>query len=703
MLVEGLLAQRGMLLCWVPVCLGLGIGIYFGLPVEPVTWVWWALAGFIALLLLLSRYVPTALAPVLIALALVGSGAGVAKFRTDAVAAPVLGFRYYGPIAGRVVHIDRSASDAVRLTLDQVRMDLSPERMPKKIRISVHGNQPLTIFHPGDRLVMTGHLSPPSGPAEPGGFDFQRHAWFAELGAVGYTRTPILRSGPPDDAWDLWIFQQRVALSQAVRSALPGETGAFAAAIMTGDRAAMSQDTLQDLRDSNLAHLLAISGLHMGLLTGFVFALVRSVLALIPTVALIWPTKKIAAVIAIAVGAGYLALSGGNVATERAFIMVTTMFVAVLLDRRALTLRAVAIAATIVLLMHPEALGGPGFQMSFAATTALVVVFRAIRGMDRSLPKWARGPTSVVISSAVAGFATAPFAAAHFNQISHFGLIANLLSVPLMGAVVMPAAVLAICLAPFGQWQIGLWIMDMGLRWILYVARTVSSWDGAVGHVVAPDQAMLPVLTLGLLFAILWQGRARYAGSLGVVAALVIWTQTDRPLVLIADNGHLIGVMGEEGRALSRDKGSSFVAGIWLENDGAPVAQEIAAQRRGLVQNGRTWRADLRGVSLLQVSGKTALGDLEGCAGADILVTNQTDQTERPCLVFDVAHLRAVGAVALYEEDGRIAVVTARDIGGVRPWNAQSANAAFGTVHSVAPKENGPQQQPVTLVSQRDQ
>lgn len=168
---------------------------------------------------------------------------------------------------------------------------------------------------------------------------------------------------------------------------IPGETGGFAAAITAGDRSGVGEQTLTALRQSNLAHLLAISGLHMGLLTGFVFAAVRVLFCLVPPVALRWPVKKLAALAALAAGAGYLMLSGGNVATERAFVMVAVMLGAVLLNRRAITLRAVAVAALIVLLRRPESLLSPGFQMSFAATAALVAVLpRCAMGRFR----WAR-------------------------------------------------------------------------------------------------------------------------------------------------------------------------------------------------------------------------------------------------------------------------------------------------------------------------
>jgi len=469
------------------------------------------------------------------------------------------------------------------------------------------------------------------------------------------------------------VFSLRMTISQAVQAAMPGETGAFAAAIMTGDRSGMGQGTLTDLRASNLAHLLAISGLHMGLLTGFVFAVIRYGLALFPSIALRWPTKKVAAACAMFVGAFYLLLSGGNVATERAFIMVAVMLVAVLLDRRALTLRAVAIAAVIVLVWQPEAITGPGFQMSFAATTALVAAFAGLRRFDLSrLPKWTRPILSVVVSSFIAGLATAPFAAAHFNQIAHYGLIANLLSVPLMGILVMPAAVLAVCLAPLGLWGIGLWAMELALRWILFVAGFVAAQDGALSHVWAPSPWVLPLMTLGLLWVLLIKGAARFAGLGMVACAAVLWFQTVRPALLVADDGGLLGLQTDAGRALSKPRGSGFVAGIWLENDGAPVTQEQAADRVGLATDCRRLTVDLRGWQILHVTGKTALADLDGCAGADILISNQTDAVDRPCSVFDIRRLRETGSLALnVAQNGDLHIETAHHIAGARPWNIQ--------------------------------
>lgn len=673
--VNVLEAQRGHLFLWVPVCLGIGVGGYFSLRFEPDVSFWWALAAGIVFLGVLARWVSPVIAPLFVALALVGIGAGLAKWRVERVAGPVLEYRYYGPVEGRVIRIDRSASDAVRLLLDRVVLqDHFRSETPRRVRVSLHGEQPISNFQPGDVVILTGHLSPPSGPAEPGGFDFQRHAWFIKLGGVGYTRNPVLRAAYPIEQ-ELVIARLRHRLSQSVQAAMPGETGAFAAAIMTGDRAAISPETLDNLRASNLAHLLAISGLHMGLLTGFVFALVRYGLALIPRIALYHPIKKWAAVIALAVGAFYLALSGGNVATVRAYIMVSVMLCAVLLDRRALSLRSVAIAATLVLILTPEALVGPGFQMSFAATTALVATYRAVKRLDLyRWPNWVQAVLNVILTSFVAGLATAPIAAAHFNQIAHYGLFANVLSVPLMGILVMPAAVLAVCLAPFGLWGVGLWIMDKGLRWILFVSDTAANQPGALSHVKAPDPHVLVILTLGLLFTLLWRGRLRFVGTPIAAAAFLIWGQADRADVLIADNGGLVGIMTDEGRALSKPRGSGFVAGIWLENDGAPVDQAKAAEREGFDLGERRMRTTLNGYDILQVSGKTALAALQGCDGADVLVSNQDDAGDRPCFVLDLKMLAASGAVALDRDGNGLRVTTARDLTGLRPWNQYGWN-----------------------------
>ncbi|PSL20659.1 ComEC/Rec2 family competence protein [Shimia abyssi] len=484
-----LLGQRGYLFPWVPVWLAIGIGVFFSQPREPDVLVLLAAGGVGAFVFVGAAFLGAIGRIVAFALAMSAFGFCLAGARSHMVDAPVLGFRYYGPVEGRVVGLDRSASDAMRVTLADVRLfDVASDQTPARVRISLHGAETLAEPAPGMWVGMTAHLSPPSGPVEPGGFDFQRHAWFQRLGAVGYSRVPVVELGPRHRG--AHVFALRMRLSKAVQNRLPGAVGGFAAAVTTGDRSGMPVGTIEDLRISNLAHLLAISGLHMGLLAGFVFAAVRVGLAMIPAVALRVNSKKVAAVVALVASAGYLMLSGGSVSTQRAFLMTSVMLTAVLMDRRALSLRAVAVAAVLVLVLRPEALLGPGFQMSFAATTALIVVFGWLREREVSFgPKWLQPVIAVVISSFVAGMATAPFAAVHFNQIAHFGLPANLLSVPIMGTVVVPAAVLAALLSPFGLEQVGLVPMSWGLEWILRVADFLR-------HLMARE-AWFPAQTVG--------------------------------------------------------------------------------------------------------------------------------------------------------------------------------------------------------------
>ncbi|PZX17740.1 competence protein ComEC [Palleronia aestuarii] len=662
-------AQRGALMPWIPVCLAIGIGLYFSLPTEPSAGVWWALglataAGIAGAIAGLWRWPPY------LALLLVMIGLGLAGIRNASVSAPVLGWRYYGPVEGRVIEIDRSSSEMPRLTLDRVVLERTPpSETPERVRVSLHGDQSWLDPKPGMTILVTAFLGPPEGPVEPGGFDFQRMAWFERLGAVGYARTPALLLEPAGAA--LPVERMRMAISAYVQEILPGEPGAFAAAITTGDRSGMGQETIEALRISNLAHLLAISGLHMGLLTGFVFMALRGGLSLVPALALNRPIKSYAAAGALCAGAFYLSLSGGSVATQRAFIMAAVVLGAVILNRRALTLRAVAVAAIVVLVLRPEALTGPGFQMSFAATVALVAVFRAMRHQGpRRLPNWTRPALSVVISSAVAGAATAPFAAAHFNQIGQYGLLANVISVPLMGLVVMPAAVVSALLAPFGLAWVGLEIMAPAIRWILGVAEFVSGLDGALTRVPSPGASVLPLIALGAIFVILWQGRGRLVGIAPVALAFGLWAGVERPDILIAPSGGLIGVMGPDGRALSKSRGDGFAATAWLENDGDDPVQERAAERPGL--DGPTGEKFTRigDLEVIVLSGRGVAERARAACTHGRVVVVREGWADADCTLLDEDSLSRTGALALYDRTSGVSVVTAREVAGDRPWNA---------------------------------
>ncbi len=664
-------AIRAGLFPWVPVCLSVGIALWFTAPHLPDAREWTMLAALCAAMLAVPRIamrraeagrIGWRLADILwlaaAAILLAGIGWGLAGFRATQVAAPALEWRYYGPIEGRVVAIDRSGRDRMRLTLDRVRLrDLAPQRTPDRLRLSLMGDHPLPDL--GQRVMTTGHLGPPPGPASPGSFDFRLHAFFERLGAVGYVRGPVLATDAPEGGlW--WAHRARMAVSRAIRDRIGGQEGAVAAALMTGDRSGISNATNEVMRASNLYHIISISGLHMGMLASFVYGAARLVLVAVQATGhgLGRPLHKIAAGIALAAAAGYLWLSGGGVATERAFVMVAVMLTAIIADQRAISLRTVALAATIILIATPEALTGAGFQMSFAATIALILTFGPWQRMAHRVPGWARPVAMLVLSSVVAGLATSPIAAAHFNRMAQYGLLANLAAVPVMGSLVMPAGVIGAVLAPLGLEAPALWVMGIGTAWILRVAEFVAGLDGAVTMLRLPPGSVVPLMGYGAVLAILcWRQRLRgwhlagcAAGMGALISAFPIWAASARPDLLIAPEGEAAGLMTPAGRAVSKPSGGGFVIGTWLQEDADDATQETAAARPGWSGERNARMAELpHGWRIWHMTGKGAADRARAACGPDTIVVadEAVDLADPACLLLDLRHLRGTGAVAI--------------------------------------------------------
>lgn len=668
---------RGQLLPFAPVVLALGIGAYFALPAEPSDAVRLGLTLAALALAALGLGGPAPGRLPAMALALLLAGVALPAWRAGQVAAPVLAWPYTGPIEGRIVVMDRSASGAPRLTLDRVVLPgLSPARTPERVRISFQGAALDLDPVPGMRIGVTGALSPLGGPVEPGGFDFRRHAWFERLGAVGHTRNPAVVLAPPEGGFRLAVSRLQKRLSRTIQDRIPGEAGAFTASLLSGDRFGVAQGTIDALRASNLAHLLAISGLHMVLMTGVVYGALRGAFALIPPLALRVSVRKLAALGALMAAVFYLLLSGANVATQRAFIMTSVVLGAVLLDRQAISLRTIAISALIVLAWTPEALLSAGFQMSYAATVSLIAVFAELRRRRRLAPpgrrqrsRWRRDLRDGAVASLVSDAATAPFGMAHFNYVALYGVPANLMAVPAMGFLIMPGAVITLMLWPLGLDWLGYRVMELGARWTLWIAHWAAGMEDAVKGVVLPPGWALPVLALGALWVMLWPGRARALGLPAMALAGLGWAQAPRPALLVAEDGALVGAMTDQGRALSRARGGGFAARNWLEADGDRAPQAEAAARPG-------WRAvpggaELEGRGLVHLFGRGAAGALaQHCrAGVTVvLYARHEGPAPGPCRLWDQAALAATGALALDLDGGR--AQAAVDAAGRRPWTA---------------------------------
>lgn len=669
-------AQRHTGLLWAPVGLAVGIAIYFNLRAEPG-----AVIGWLALAAGIIGMGAAIMAPrlrILIMLALCFMGFGVAKMHTDRVAAPILQQERYGVVVGRIVGFDRSQSNRLRLTLDQLHIPgLERDETPERVRIVIGGAQPQSAFPPGMRVMTMARLGPPPPPVEPTGFDFRRHAWFLKLGAIGYAATPVVLAEPEGSEQGAHLLRLRMWLADQIRARMPPQTGGFAAAILTGDRSGIDPRDLVDLRASNLAHLLAISGLHMGLLTGVVFVSVRLALVAVPGLALRIPAKRYAAVAALLTGAAYLAISGASIATQRAFIMAAVIFCAVLIDRPAITLRGIAVSAIIILLWRPDGLMSAGFQMSFAATIALVAVYGWLSALKQAgrLPRAhpaVRWVAALALTSLVAGLATAPYSAFHFNQLTKFGLLANILAVPAMGLLVMPSALLALVLTPLGLDWIGYWLMDLGIAHILRVAHGVAGLDGSVMPVASGPSWVLGVLSLGALAVAIMRGPARLGGVAGVVVALVAWGMADRPAVLVDADGKLIGIDSAQGRVLNKVRGSGFAARVWLENDGDAVEQRVAGERPALLRTRDAFHVE-RGASGGDVlwSASEDRRAVPCAEGTLVVAPNLREPPVGSCRFLGAADLSDHGAHAFYNTRGGTLgpPKTTLSVTGRRPWS----------------------------------
>ena len=677
---------------WLPVLFAWGILLYFALDAEPGPQVAFALVLAALGLLLAVRHVPPGLALGGAALA-AALGFATAKLRTEAVRAPVIATELrHVPVTGYVEEFERRADRRARLTLRVLTVGaLDAGARPYRVRISTAAKDlPLQT---GEAVALRATLRPLPEPIEPGGFDFGRQAWFERLGATGYATSRIeplvVGVPPPPLGLRVWavIDQVRGSVNERVRAALPGETGAISVALITGDRGGIPQRVTEAMRDSGLAHILSISGLHMVIMAGAVFWFARALLALVPALALRFPIKKWAAGVALAAAAFYLALSGASVPTVRAWIMMSIFLIAVLLDRPAITMRNVALAALAILIAAPESLFDPSFEMSFAAVIGLVALYEwlATRKHARLLdvsPLWrsVRWGAALVFGAAlttlVAGTAVAPFAVYHFHRMTHFSLVANMIAAPLVSLLIMPMALLGLIAMPFGLEAWPLRAMGYGIELMVAVATWVTSWPGAVSVLPRMSGTALALIVFGGLWLCLWRTRMRSFGLAIVALGLLLAPAREWPDVLIEREGKTAALRSGNGDLVFPPAtAATYSVENWLLADGDDRDPRAAAGEG-------TFRCDPLGC-VGQVKGKTVAlvrhpGALEeDCRVADIIIAPFT--LTKPCrarVVVDRRMLKTHGAHALYVEGLSIRTETVAEARGARPWSRISASAA---------------------------
>jgi competence protein ComEC len=689
-------AGAGRLLPWVPIAFGTGIAFYFAADHEPVLAVAAITAlGLVAAAFLLRRQ---KIFPIAVMIAAVAAGFAIATWKTARVAHGVLARPMYSvSVTGFVETRDiRERTD--RFVLRVASME-SPRGQTKleRVRLSVRkGTAPAV----GSFVELKARLQPPLAPLRPGSYDFGRDMYFAGIGASGFVTGAIKTVDPPDSGglslrYAAFMQGLRDAIDARIRTALDGDRRAIATALLTGRRDAISAPVNDAMFISGLGHVLSISGYHMAVVAGVVFFAVRALLALIPRLTTGFPIKKWSAAAALVAAAFYLLLSGAEVATQRSFFMTAVVLIAIVVDRRAVTFRTLAVAAMIVLTIAPEALVHPSFQMSFAATLGLVALVQIgmphlFAAPDNSatarVALWGgREIAMLALASLVAGLATTPYAAFHFHRIAPYGVLANLAAMPVVSALVMPAGLFGLAAMPFGFDGVCWWAMGVGIDWMIVVTQWVAALPGAIGRMAAFGIGPLVAASLGIILLGLLRTPLRWSGA-AVLGLAVVWAlAVPQPDILISGDGHSIGVRGRDGRLhLMRTAKDTFLQKEWLAADADARQAGDASLGEGVSCDEAGFVAQLADGALVALALRPeALAD--DCAQAALVVTARQAPPACGALVVDQERLRRQGAMALRRARDGFAVDAVRPKGVNRPWSPAAAGDTEGETNLVRP------------------
>jgi competence protein ComEC len=669
---------------WSPVWFGLGAAAYLEAPVEPPIIALAVLVGVCAGLWIVASRTTSRLAVVMAALlAFAAAGALAGKIRSDRVAAPVIdGERAPRRVEGFVVDVVSPGAGGPRLLIAPVSISgLEPSATPNRVRVTV---DPEEVPKPGDAVRLRAILGSPPPPAAPGSYDFARDAWFDSVGAVGFAlgeiRTLTLDPPPLRLRVVMAVNAFRWRLAERIVAHMGPVSGGIGAAMVTGHETWITPEQTEAMRASGLAHILSISGLHMAIVGGFVFGLVRLGVAAWPWLALRAPGKKIAAVAGLAAVAGYLVISGAPPPAERAAITASVAFAAILFDRQAVTLHGLALVALLILALQPEAAGAPGFQMSFAATAALIALAEAwprpVREISVPWPiravQGAGAWLAVSVgASFVAGLATGPFAMQHFNRVAVWGLPANLIVAPLSSFVIMPFLALGTVLESVGWGEPFLKIAGWGVEAMVAVAQRFESIGGQAVIASGPPFTLL-IAFLGVMVLCLWSGRLRWIG-VPMALAVALWPRPTAPDLWIAADGSAAAVRQGQSAIVMRPEVRRFGVELWARRRGlTPMSGE------GFACDHRSCRPGPGAPAPVSLSWTRKSPEGEPlaalCRDAEVVILRGPTPPVLPAecralTLLTAEDFQAGGAAELYRHGDGWWVVWAQPLRGQRPWS----------------------------------
>lgn len=676
-------AQQGRRFLWSAPALSIGIATYFLLPDEPAA----VLLVVLGLLAVSLMWLGRARGPVLLAgVAIMGfvlAGAKSWRAATPLLAAATGEVT----VTGQAISVNRSARARLVMILAPEQIEgIAPERLPRRLRLTLPEKMGTTPA--GARVTFKARLAPLPSPVAPGAFDYGRSLWLDGIGGTGRVTSEamtVLEQPPPTIVPGAWLASLRAAMGQRIHAAMDEPYASFAEALITGERSTIPPEINKSLLVSGLFHILSISGLHMWLVAGGVFWAVRAVLALAPPLALRVPIRKWAAAAALLMGLFYLLLAEGGVATARSFIMVAIVFFAVIVDRPALSSRNLALAAVVILVLDPQAAIEASFQMSFLAVLGLVAFYeswaryratrdgagRPPRHWSLRLATWAAAAfLASLVTSLIAGAASSLPAAYHFGRISPYGVIANGLGIPVVGLLVMPFAMMAVVLMPFGLEHLSLVVMGWGLELVIAISNWVASLPGANEVVPRPPLAAMVVVSVGMMLLCLLAGPVRLAG-LAVMAAgtLLVSAASAPPDLLVEATGANVALRDASGRLVpAQPRRARFAVEKWLQANGEEATPAEAVRREGWICADGRCIAELRGRRVVYLTGNEERKI--DCNGVDVLIADfpLRGACRHVALRIDRFDLWRWGAHAVYLNAPEALVVTARGEQGRRPW-----------------------------------
>ncbi len=665
---------------WLAVFMAAGVLGFFVLGHDPPRYAGPVFVASGMALALLLRAQSAAFA-VSIALLAAACGFASAQWATER-AAPLLALPAKATIVTGTVGSIEVLPSGRRLTLMAAQLG-DGAVLPRTLHIRLRSTE-AAVLAPGDSVRVRAVLRPPAPPAYPGAWDLQRDAYFSGLGGAGTALSKVERTAQASAAGNGWWQGVRERVAARFMAGLPGPDGTIAAVLFTGLGSAIPPEDRAAFRDSGLAHLLAVAGLHIGIVMGLVMGATRIGLAAWEWAALRWPCKQLAAGAALAAGGGYVLMTGMHVPVLRSFAMAALVTLGIAAGRRAFSMRGLAIAALILMAVAPQEVLGVSFQMSFAAVLALIAGYEALRP---SLSRIRRRPmlhhaATLVLTSLLAGAASAPFGAYHFGRVQAYFVLGNLVAVPLTALVVMPAGLLGLLLMPLGLEQAALRPMGWGLDAILWVARTVSGLPQAVFFVPHTPAWGLAITALGLAWLGLWRSRLRLLGGPVILAGLFSGLASPQADLLVASDGRLIA-LHTPAFLQSRPGASRFVLDAWQQywaqtlatpfpEGGPPGPVHCTPAGCRVEQGGAT-------ILLARAAGPA------DCTGVALVISAEPARDACPALPrIDRFSVWRDGAHAVWLRHGMATVVSDRLYRGDRPW-VPPHTAASATTQPVLP------------------